>query len=108
MNNPLRLMTILLLVLGSHPSAHAFFCFNFGSLAGANGYGDGRRYPFMLPPPVPYPRSMVGETVEKAGWTPSISREKNLPEIIQGYRFRPLERDPAPSGSRLQQTDWRH
>lgn len=41
---------------------------------------------------------------------PAINKQKQPPEIIQGYRFRPLnDRQPASASSPLiHNSDWRH
>ena len=107
-DKPVGLLVCYLLMMGGSTPAHAFFCFNFGSHAGNNGYGEHRRHPFLLPPPSPYPIALMRESVRDDDRLPSIRQEKQSPEIIQGYRFRPLDRtSPLPEPPVIQ-TDWRH
>jgi hypothetical protein len=107
-DRPVGLLVCCLLMMGGSTPAHAFFCFNFGSHAGNNGYGEHRRHPFLLPPPSPYPIALMRESVRDDDRLPSIRQEKQSPEIIQGYRFRPLDRtSPLPEPPVIQ-TDWRH
>ncbi len=106
-DRPIGLLVCCLLVMGGSTPAHAFFCFNFGSHAGNNGYGEHRRHPFVLPPPSPYPLALMRESVRDDDQLPPIRQEKQTPEIIQGYRFRPLDRtSPLPEPPVIQ-TDWR-
>lgn len=106
----LRRIAIVVLAISWHLPAEAFFCFNFGSHNAGERNFDYRHRMAYFPAPFAYPAlAPPGQTqVDFNQGLPTISREKQPPEIIQGFRFRPLEeRESRPESPPLQ-TDWRH
>ena len=96
----MRLLLLLLLIFGWQQSAQAFFCINFE----AHGRSDNRlaAWAWRPPPPPPqlvhyYAPASQPLLAEEAGDDlPPIRSTKKSPEIIQGFRFRPLgETSPA-------------
>ena len=97
---------ILALALCWHSSAEAFFCFNFLMHGGGDGPSDARHWP-AYPPPPPYPPPPMSAGVNYDQTLPPIKREKRPPDLIDGYRFRPLEVNRTQPVSPPAPADWR-
>ncbi|MEJ2590140.1 MAG: hypothetical protein P8178_01870 [Candidatus Thiodiazotropha sp.] len=97
---------ILALALCWHSSAEAFFCFNFFMHGGGDGASHARRWP-AYPPPPPYPPPPMSAGVNFDQALPPIKREKRPPDLIDGYRFRPLEVNRTKPVSPPAPADWR-
>jgi hypothetical protein len=98
-----------MLLIGWQTQTQAFFCFTFGGQARHDSRLDARAW---QPPPPPPPQLLspylsmqtLRTPVETGADLPPIRKAKQSPEIIQGYRFRPLDRkrqEPIPP------RDWR-
>ena len=106
----MRLCLLLLLTLGWQQSAEAFFCINFD----AHGRTDNRlaAWAWRPPPPPPqlvhyYAPAIQPVLNEQTGDAlPPIRSTKKSPEIIQGFRFRPLG-ESSPSTPLQPPADWR-
>ncbi len=106
----MRPIVLIILIAGWQTTAQAFFCFNFGG----HGRHDNRLAAWAWQPPPPpsqlyaaYPAVEQPQPLSDAGRElPPIRETKKSPEIIQGYRFRPMLHhpvEPAVSTPR----DWR-
>ncbi|MCU7844995.1 MAG: hypothetical protein KZQ93_14295 [Candidatus Thiodiazotropha sp. (ex Monitilora ramsayi)] len=103
-----RLAVLILALYWIHP-AEAFFCFTFGTHGGAGKQIKNHRWmPYRLPPPVTYNLPTFNPEPESNPPLPAIRPEKSEPEIIQGYRFRPLVRREGRIPPSVPQTDWQH
>jgi hypothetical protein len=75
----------------------AFFCFSFGGHAkGKDRHGFGQHYFRAPPPPLFMPRVAERSQHEADIELPAIAPVKEMPVIIQGYRFRPLHQGHQP------------
>ncbi len=105
----MRLTLLLILILGWQQAAQAFFCFNFGT---HSRNAPPRAYRTWYPPPppsvMPYTPAVQAPLMQTSEEElPSIRGAKKSPEIIQGFRFRPLEE--SATGTVVESpADWRH
>ena len=107
----MRLLVLFIVTLSWQQTAEAFFCFNFS----AHGRNDNRLSSWAWQPPPPPPQLVQHysqgpyplQFEEDADPLPPIRETKKSPEIIQGFRFRPLG-DSAPSAPLQPPADWRH
>lgn len=102
----LRRIVILALALGWHASAEAFFCFSFLMHGGGESGADMRRWT-AFPPPLPYPPPPLATGADPDRVLPSIRKIKQPPDIIDGYRFRPLEEHRKQPVIPSVRVDWR-
>ncbi|MCU7813094.1 MAG: hypothetical protein KZQ77_17960 [Candidatus Thiodiazotropha sp. (ex Notomyrtea botanica)] len=101
-------LAVIVLALCWHLPAEAFFCINFSSHGAGDNRFDARRWmAFQAPPPIAYPAPLPSTRSEYETRLPSIKPEKRQPEIIQGYRFRPLEKTENHAPSLVIQMDRR-
>jgi hypothetical protein len=83
--------TVFLIVLLSWLSpAQAFFCFSFGGHAKGNDRHNFRQHYFRPPPPLFAPRIAKRSRYKPDLELPAVTPAKEKSEIIQGFRFRPL------------------
>jgi len=101
----LRSLVLLLSLAVWLTDAQAFFCFSFG------GHARHRDYPlpapWQPPPPMAYttPAWNLPQAPESES-LPPIRETKKSPDIIQGYRFRPLA-GGQPALTPSPPADWR-
>lgn len=107
----MRLFILLLVTLSWQQTAQAFFfCINVD----AHSRSDNRisAWAWRPPPPPPQlvhfyaPGGYSPQTQEAEDTLPPIRRTKKSPEIIQGFRFRPLG-ESSPRTPLQPPADWR-
>ncbi len=104
-SSTLRTLTLVLALAGWHSGAQAFFCFTFGGHARHHDYPP--LQPWRPPPPMALPALTWSPPPSRESETlPPIRETKKSPDIIQGYRFRPLD-DDQPTLTATPPADWR-
>jgi hypothetical protein len=102
----LRRIMIMALALCWHGPAEAFFCFNFFMHGGGASGANIRPWP-AFPPPRPYPPPPMASGANLDRELPSIRQVKRPPDVIDGYRFRPLDEDRTQPTAPSVRVDWR-
>ena len=103
-----RLAILILVLCWIHP-AEAFFCFTFGTQGGTGKkFKTSRWMPYRIAPPFTYKLPAFNPELEANPPLPAIRPEKSEPDIIQGYRFRPLVKRGDQIPPSVPQTDWHH
>ena len=107
----LHLLVLLLLIVWQAP-AYAFFCFTFGGQARHDNRFGVRAWQPPPPPPQLLMPNLSLQTARTQGPRgsgddlPPIRKTKKSPELIQGFRFRPLDEGP-PQSAPIKPRDWR-
>ncbi|MBT2969325.1 MAG: hypothetical protein KME56_18585 [Candidatus Thiodiazotropha sp. (ex Ctena orbiculata)] len=88
-------IALLVVALCWLPPAEAFFCFSFGGNGkSSSNHAFGRSRLPPPPPPILAPHFINRPRLERRQVPKAVAPADERPVVIEGYRFRPLEREP--------------